>query len=460
MSELEERVDPVRRAGRNRGPIPADAVYPELAGYFRVMVDRVLTSPRSRAATDGDVASGLGISASTLSRHLAGHSRPERAGMRAFQRWVAEETATPLTAEEAERGLTLVYATYDARHDRLLIRQFELDALQERYRVEQAATTRRIADLSEELAQAHRTREEAELHQAQADTAWASRLAQAEQRIRELERDLTQARALARLQEADQQRWAQAAADTTAALAALDTDTTPEHPTDDARDPLLRRIEKLRHDGHHEDAPALLHAAATERDIMELPLLALTLEAGTTVERHQDVPELLQHAGRLQPIPDIARLIAVAHNRATSSPTLDHSRADGALRRISKEWAAPLLRGVAMRTPADVIDLAELLIGKRLVQNTRLMFIACNVQSSEVRLRELLIEARSRLRNADDTHSPLFAVLESASVGLPDSTAQERWNKVFEDTVGRRSPATGPAAVEPPPRRRRFLGRG
>lgn len=459
MSELEERVDSVRRAGRNRGPIPADAVYPELAGYFRVLVDRVLTSPRSRAATDGDAASGLGISASTLSRYLAGHSRPERAGMRAFQRWVAEETATPLTAEEVERGLMLVYATYDTAHDHLLIRQFELDALQERYRAEQAATTRRIADLSEELARAHRAREEAELHLAEADTAWASRLAQAEQRIRELERDLTQARALARLQEADQQRWAQAATDTTAALVTLDTDTTPEHPTDDARDPLLRRIEKLRHDGHHEDAPALLHAAAAERDIMALPLLALTLEAGTTVERHQDVPELLQHAGRLQPIPDIARLIAVAHNRATSSPTFDHSRADAALRRISKEWAAPLLRGVAMRAPADVIDLAELLIGKRLVQNARLMFTACNVQSSDERLRELLIEARSRLRNADDADSPLFAVLESASVGLPDRTAQERWNKVFADTGGR-SPATGPAAVEPPPRRRRFLGRG
>ncbi|MGW1997480.1 hypothetical protein [Embleya sp. NPDC001921] len=455
MGELEERSDPVRRAGRNRGRIPDDAAYPELAGYFRVLVDRVLTCPRSSAATDGDVASGSGISASTLSRYLAGHSRPERAGMRAFQRWVAEETATPLTGEETERGLTLVYATYDARHDHLLIRQFELDALQERYRAEQAATTRRITDLSEELAKAHRAREEAERHLAQADTAWASRLADAEQRIRELERDLTQARALARLQEADQERWAQAAADTTAALAALDADGTSATIAD--TDLLLRRIEKLRHDGHHEDAPALLHAAAAERDIMELPLLALTLEAGTTIERHADVPELLHYTGRLQPIPDIARLLAVAHNRATNSPTLDASHADQALRRVNKEWAAPLLRGVAMRTPADVIDLVDLLIGKRLVHSVRSLLVAYEgAHPSDERLRDLLKEARGHSRNADDIDSPLFTALRAAFLGLPVGVARDRWNRLFRDTPS----DVGPAGIEPAPRRRRFLGRG
>ncbi|MFJ8745772.1 hypothetical protein ACIRL2_41245 [Embleya sp. NPDC127516] len=176
---------------------------------------------------------------------------------------------------------------------------------------------------------------------------------------------------------------------------------------------------------------------------MELPLLAASLEAGTTAERHEDVLELLHHTGRLQPITDLAYLIAVAHNRATGSPDLAHSPADLALRRINKNWAAPLLAGVAVRTPAEIVDLAELLIGKRLGATAQALFIACKARSSDERLRDLLMETRGRQRNQRLRRVPpvqraeirVNGISRSHDLGTVEQAAQS-----YGDTAGGHGP--------------------
>ncbi|MGX1975461.1 helix-turn-helix domain-containing protein [Streptomyces kronopolitis] len=212
-----------RPRGRALAPLSADLGAEEkgFAGHLRGLRERA-------GKTSADLAEALGVDATRLSRYLSGRSLPEPQFLTRFHHLLAGQDAGPSVEEAAQESRALLYAAARSKGP-LSARAYEVAELQEKVQAQQAATSRSLAALQDELQgerdRRHRAEHEIDrLRQAGgADLEEQVRRLETErdsalQRVAELEDLLSQTGALLQLQQRDAKHAEEMAADTQRAL--------------------------------------------------------------------------------------------------------------------------------------------------------------------------------------------------------------------------------------------------